>query len=175
MSRVKWKVMSFFKLLPSSPSIRQLNDIQWSWCYLNIMKDEEEEEKKWKERLTYQGFLANPQFTAEYLKSDNSYASSSSSSNNAQETVADDHFTNSDFEKELQAALHGEDIMEVPEPEGTRGNPVISSEDFISSLEQNIDKYETLQQQADLEVQAKLSGVNVEDLDLIQIDDDEEE
>ena len=48
MNRIKWKVMKCFQLLPSSKEVRRMNDVQWLWCYFNILKDEDDDEKRWK-------------------------------------------------------------------------------------------------------------------------------
>ena len=43
MSRMRWKVMKAFGLPPTSPLIKNMNDYQWSYCFLNLAKDIEEE------------------------------------------------------------------------------------------------------------------------------------
>ena len=180
MNRMKWKVMKAFNLLPFSPIVRKMNEIQWSWCYLNIIKDEEEEEKKWKDRLTYLGFLNNPQFTNEYLNTTNGFNNASSNSNSHYNDNSNgDEYKNTDFEKELFNALQNEQFIEIPEEGGMRGDPVISSDDFINMLDDNIDKFSELQQHIDLERQSRLNNnLNNDlnnDLDIIEVDDDDED
>ena len=44
MSRMRWKVMKAFGLPPTSPLIQKMNDFQWSYCFLNLAKDAEEDD-----------------------------------------------------------------------------------------------------------------------------------
>ena len=61
MNRMKWRVMKTFGLLPSSPMVKQMNDVQWMYCYLNIAKDMEEEDNLFRMRAKYQGIFINPE------------------------------------------------------------------------------------------------------------------
>ena len=63
----------------------------------------------------------------------------------------------------------------MPEEGGTRGDPIISSDDFINMVTQNIDKYADLQQQDYLMKHAQANGINMDDLDIIQVEDDNDE
>lgn len=45
-----------------------MNDAQWLWCYLNILKDEEEEEEKWKSRLDYLGWYIDEEKAISVMK-----------------------------------------------------------------------------------------------------------
>ena len=45
--------MKEFKLLPSSPDVKNMNDQQWIYCYMNIVKDLEEDEELFKMRAKY--------------------------------------------------------------------------------------------------------------------------
>ena len=146
-----------------------LNEIQWLWCYSNILKDEEEEEKQWKERITYAGFLNNPEFTAEYVKLDNNFGNNT----NVEYNNGQMQYNNTDFEEELKNALNNEQFMEMPEEGGMRGDPIISSDDFVNMVSQNIDKYKDLQQEDLLRKQAEMNNIN--DLDIIQVEEEIDE
>lgn len=176
MNRIKWKVMKCFQLLPSSKEVRRMNDIQWLWCYFNILKDEDDDEKRWKERITYAGFLNNPEFTSEYIKTDATFQHNSNSNSNIDYTENGQmQYNNTDFEEELTRALNNEQFIEMPEEGAVRGDPIISSDDFINMVTQNIDKYADLQQQDYLMKHAQANGINMNDLDIIQVEDDDDE
>ncbi len=53
--------MKEFKLLPSSPDVKNMNDQQWIYCYMNIVKDLEEDEELFKMRAKYMGLFVNPE------------------------------------------------------------------------------------------------------------------
>ena len=60
--------MKTLKILPSSKEAQEMNDAQWLWCYANIVKDEEEQEELWKERIKFNGLFINPDAVAEINK-----------------------------------------------------------------------------------------------------------
>ena len=139
--------MKTFGLLPSSPDIRDMNKAQLLFCYMNIVKDEEEQEEMWKSRLKYLGMLTNPHWTLkmEEFETGKNYSPSSNNTNQ--------QYVNSDFDKELQNALQDSNFFELPDENNTRGNANMSSDDFINLCMQGFAEDEE------------------EDLDIIEIDE----
>src|SRR3712207_9412590 len=84
--------------LPNDPLVKSLNYIQWNWCYLNIIKDKEEEEQLWKDRLNYMGLYINPDLVKELTKYDNI----NSGDTESEQPI----YSNDDFEKELREAMN---------------------------------------------------------------------
>lgn len=169
MNRMKWKVMKTYNLLPSSPKLREMNDAQWVWCYLNILEDQNEEEDLWKARLKYMGLFVNPEAVkemADFEQKENNpnYISIEKSFNENNDPV----YNNSTFEDEMKKAMEGEDFMELPD-QNIKGNPNMSSEEFMLSVIDNIDQFSAIQQQLELEKQAKEQGLDY-DLDVFEID-----
>jgi len=162
--------MRAFSILPSSPAIRDMNDAQWIYCYSNIMKDQDEEEKFWKARLKYMGLFISPKMVEELTKleakeDDQSYVSSDRSNNQSNSGV----YNNSEFEDELSKTLSGEQFMKLPDPDETIGDPNMSSDEFVGFFETNIDEFSDLQNKIDLENKIKQQELKY-DLDTIEID-----
>ena len=139
--------MKAFGKLPSSPDIRAMNDAQWLFCYFNIMKDEQEEEELWRSRAKYHGLFINPdavkslsKFEEERKNGNKSYFAKSNND--------DAVYVNDDFEKELAAAMKG-DFVELPDSTNVRGNPNMSSDEFLNMCIQN---EQQLRQDDDLDI-----------------------
>jgi hypothetical protein len=161
--------MKTYNLLPSSPKLRDMNDAQWVWCYLNILEDQKEEEDLWKARLKYMGLFVNPEAVTEMSKieqreNDPNYIPAAKSFNGNDDPV----YSSSTFEDEMRKAMQGEDFMELPDPD-VKGNPNMSSEEFTLSVMGNIDQFSAIQQQIELDKQAKEQGLDY-DLDVFEID-----
>lgn len=166
--------MKTFGLLPSSPAIKDMNDAQWIYCYLNMIEDQEEEEDLWKARLKYMGLFISPKMVEELTKLEakekgRKYTSNNYSSNDSNNDSNNAVYNNSEFEDELSKTLAGEQFMELPDMDEEVGNPNLSSDEFINFLENNIDQFSDLQQKIDLNKQIKEQESNY-DLDIIEID-----
>lgn len=145
--------MKTFKMLPSSTDIRAMNDVQWVFCYMNILKDEEEAEELWKSRAKYHGLFINPDAVKSMTKFEEERKNGLSSSDNHNKN--DNVYVNNDFERELQKAM-GEDFIEIPDETVVRGNPNMSSDDFINMCLENSEETN--------------SGYDNDDLDIIEVD-----
>lgn len=149
--------MKTFGKLPSSPDIRAMNDVQWVFCYMNILKDEQEEEELWKSRAKYHGLFINPEAVKSMAKFEEQKKNGNSTiTKNA--TKDDAVYVNDEFEKELQNAMN-DDFIEIPDSTDVRGNPHMSSDDFINQCLQDSNESENIQNDTD------------EDLDIIEIDE----
>lgn len=152
--------------LPNDPLVKSLNYIQWNWCYLNIIKDKEEEEQLWKDRLNYMGLYINPDLVKELTKYDNI----NSGDMESEQPI----YSNDDFEKELREAMNNggsesestkQQFMELPN--GHYGDSSMSSSEFVKFINSNIDSMEDLQQEID-----KQHGLQQdEDIDVIEINE----
>jgi hypothetical protein len=166
--------MKAFNLLPSSPILREMNEAQWIWCYLNLLEDQGEKEELWKARLKYMGLFVNPDAVKELSKleeKESNYKSPIRSTNNQNIQYDDDSvYTSSSFEQEIAQAMGGENFMELPDPDDVRGNPNMSSDDFLLSVMDNIDEFDAIQGKIELQKQ-ELDYDLDNDLDIIQIDE----
>lgn len=147
--------MRAFKLLPSSPDIKGMNDAQWLFCYFNILKDSEEEEDMWKARAKYHGMFINPEAVRKLDEIERGQYNNSSNNNISNSNVSTDKYVNDEFEKELQSAFANERFIELPQDTDTRGNANMSSEEFLSMC---------------LETYKETENEIEEDLDIIEIE-----
>lgn len=130
--------------LPTEERVMKMNDIQWLWYYFNLLKDDENDEKKWKSRLEYIGWFVNPELAKSVIERDLNNNEESSNINNQNNIHNDteqyngDIIFNDDFEKEFKEALKNEGISEdefVVLPDSTQaGNPNESKEDFLARV-----------------------------------------
>lgn len=136
--------MKTFGKLPSSPDIRAMNDAQWFFCYCNIMKDEQEEDELWRSRAKYHGLFINPEAVKNLAKFEDERKGNKSYSVESKKNEA--VYVNDDFEKELQAAMK-DDFIELPDSTDVRGNPNMSSDEFLNMCiknEQELSKIDDL-------------------------------
>lgn len=167
--------MKTLKILPSSTACKNMNDAQWLWCYSNIVQDEEEDEELWKMRLKYMGLFINPKAVYEMAKFEDKHNKTNhfnSRSNYSDDYRDEDIYVNDSFEEELQKAMNGNQFIEMPTEDDTRGDDNMSSDEFINQVKNNIDRFESIQRKIDDEIYAKRHGQQDVDLDLIEVDDD---
>lgn len=124
--------MKAFNLLPSSPSIREMNKAQLLFCYQNIVKDEEEQEELWKERMKFLAMFINPEMVLKFENGINNTVNSNSITHKDQQNV----YVNDSFEEELKKAMSNNEFFEMPNEDDTRGDANMSSEDFLDMCEQ---------------------------------------
>lgn len=123
-----------------------MSDLQWLWCYFNILEDEKEDELKWKSRLDYLGWWVNPQLAKSVMevekKKDNKNKNNSNNdeyneTDPSQEVVEGDTAVNSAFEDELRNALAEagieEEFTELPDSQNV-GDENESKDDFITRV-----------------------------------------
>ena len=67
LSRVYWKVLSKFNILPGEERAERLNDAQVLWCYLNIIEDEKEKQNKVYKQMKYLSWYIHPRM-AKWVK-----------------------------------------------------------------------------------------------------------
>jgi hypothetical protein len=170
MNRMKWKVMRAFGKLPSSPDIRDMNDAQWIYCYLNILEDQNEEESFWKARLKYMGLFISPKMVEELSKIEARENGQVYTPNNSNNNSDSNTYNNSEFEEELSRVLAGEQFMELPDSGETIGNPDMSLDEFVDFFKDSMEKFPEIQKQIDLNKIVKEQESN-DDLDIIEIDD----
>lgn len=96
--------MKATRMPPSDKRVSQMNDVQWLWSYLNIQKDEEEEEDVWTARLDFLAFFINPEAAKKVIEHRN-MIKGNKKSNFSQEAV----YANTEFEKEIIASRFGYD------------------------------------------------------------------
>jgi hypothetical protein len=131
--------------LPTEERVQKMNDQQWLWSYLNIIQDEEEEEKNWKHRLDYVGWFINEdkyKSVASILKESNNNGQKQLNDNEEEKHYDENPvIVNDSFEEELRRALNdnGENpgaFTELPDS-NLIGNPNESKNDFISRVLSN--------------------------------------
>lgn len=158
--------MKEFKLLPSSPDVKNMNDQQWIYCYMNIVKDLEEDEELFKMRAKYMGLFVNPEAVRKISQEEQKEKMRSKSYENFSEEnketiINNGGFVNDDFEREIREALGQDNFVAIPDDDDIRGDDTMSSDDFEKMCLQEFEKEEHMK--------------NIEDdLDEIFIEDDED-
>lgn len=158
--------MKEFKLLPSSPDVKNMNDQQWIYCYMNIVKDLEEDEELFKMRAKYMGLFVNPEAVRKISQEEQKEKMRSKSYENFSEEnketiINNGGFVNDDFEREIREALGQDSFVAIPDDDDIRGDDTMSSDDFEKMCLQEFEKEEHMK--------------NIEDdLDEIFIEDDED-
>ena len=166
--------MKSFGLLPSSPMVKEMTEIQWAYCYLNIAKDLEEEDNLFRMRAKYQGLFVNPDAVKKISEEEEKQKRHNACKNNGltqrQEEIIDSGGSiNLSFEEELQKALQGEQFMEIPIEGSVRGDSAMSSDDFLAQCMMDFEKEEKNKNQ-------NISNdYEEEDVDLIIVDDDDDD
>lgn len=134
--------------LPTEERVQKMSDLQWLWYYRNLVKDEEEHNKGWQDRLDYIGWWINPKMAEGVMNSrknkDNAtnkfdpkrdYEDQVKNAPIGQSIVHEhgDVVVNSSFEEELRRAMAetGEEPTVLPES-GAAGNVAESKDDFIA-------------------------------------------
>lgn len=164
--------MKSFGLLPSSPMVKEMTEIQWAYCYLNIAKDLEEEDNLFRMRAKYQGLFVNPDAVKKISEEEEKQKRHNACKNNGltqrQEEIIDSGGAiNLSFEEELQKALQGEQFMEIPIEGSVRGDSAMSSDDFLAQCMMDFEEEEENNKNQNISNEE-------EDVDLIIVDDDDD-
>lgn len=168
--------MKSFGLLPSSPMVKEMTEIQWAYCYLNIAKDLEEEDNLFRMRAKYQGLFVNPDAVKKISEEEEKQKRHNVCKNNGltqrQEEIIDSGGAiNLSFEEELQKALQGEQLMEIPIEGSVRGDSAMSSDDFLAQCMMDFEEEEKEKENKN----QNISSDEEEDVDLIIVDDDDDD
>lgn len=168
--------MKSFGLLPSSPMVKEMTEIQWAYCYLNIAKDLEEEDNLFRMRAKYQGLFVNPDAVKKISEEEEKQKRHNVCKNNGltqrQEEIIDSGGSiNLSFEEELQKALQGEQFMEIPIEGSVRGDSAMSSDDFLAQCMMDFEEEEKEKENKN----QNISSDEEEDVDLIIVDDDNDD
>ena len=168
--------MKSFGLLPSSPMVKEMTEIQWAYCYLNIAKDLEEEDNLFRMRAKYQGLFVNPDAVKKISEEEEKQKRHNVCKNNGltqrQEEIIDSGGSiNLSFEEELQKALQGEQFMEIPIEGSVRGDSAMSSDDFLAQCMMDFEEEEKEKENKN----QNISSDEEEDVDLIIVDDDDDD
>ena len=168
--------MKSFGLLPSSPMVKEMTEIQWAYCYLNIAKDLEEEDNLFRMRAKYQGLFVNPDAVKKISEEEEKQKRHNACKNNGltqrQEEIIDSGGAiNLSFEEELQKALQGEQLMEIPIEGSVRGDSAMSSDDFLAQCMMDFEEEEKEKENKN----QNISSDEEEDVDLIIVDDDNDD
>lgn len=168
-----------------------MSDLQWLWCYFNILEDEKEDEMKWKSRLDYLGWWVNPQLAKSVMEiekkkenknnNNNNYDNESDQIDPSQEVVEGDTAVNSAFEDELKRALAEagieEDFTELPDSQNV-GDANESKDDFIARVmatQQMFDVPENEMifdnQEKSIEQTVQELGLDMDDIDFFEFPD----
>lgn len=92
---------------PSDPRVRQMNDAQWLWCYMNEMEDRKDDERMWKTRLDYMGWYVDPERAKSVMEEDE--AREAEESNPNKKVIKEGVYSNDEFMLEAKAAELGYD------------------------------------------------------------------
>ena len=191
-SKIKFKVMSYFKKLPTDKEFYNLNDHQLMWLYENISNEEIEEEKKNKMKMDYLAYYINPEM-AQAVRDNEKNREMFTSENGDNITRVKEHdeqnpynpnevihygdtIVDDDFDKKIKMFVDKDEKFTVLDDDTHKGNATESKNDFLSRVigAQNIINEENDKIMKNLENDAKQAGVKPEDLDVIMVNDDEE-
>jgi len=128
--RIRYKVMRATSALPTEDRVKKMNDVQWIWYYLNIIKDEEELNIEDKSKLDYLTYFINPQMAESVMKNKGKEIEGKSEVNHTNTQY------NDLFDEELKKALSESGIsedsfVELPSSDAA-GDPYESEADFIT-------------------------------------------
>ena len=175
--------------LPSEQRAKDMNDVQWLWYYMNIMKDEEESHDKMENYMDYMGSWINPQLAKSVMEQKRKKQKQiSNSANNSANNINPDlnpeltyaeTAVSSDFDDEFKKALAGKngeiEITELPSSDAV-GNPNEDPEDFFAramNFEHLVDtdpfkkKEQTQKSFVDMIDPIALNNANIEDLNKV--------
>lgn len=162
--------MKAFGLPPTSPLIKNMNDFQWSWCFANIAKDIEEDDDLFRIRAKYQAIFINPEAVQKVNEEEMKQGKGGTMIiDKTKYNVPDDGTIDASdaFMAELEAALGGEQFMELPNENDIRGNANMSSEEFEAMCIAEFERTE-------MEMQG-CPSLPDDGLDYIFIEEDDEE
>jgi hypothetical protein len=157
-----------------------MSDLQWLWCYFNILEDDKEDELRWKSRLDYLGWWVNPQLAKSVMESENRNKEKSKSSfgeepnpvwnDNGEVMEEGEMSVSTSFEDELKKALADagikEDFTELPDSKSV-GDINESKDDFLTRVMANEGFIQNINQTTidSLDSIIDESGVNPDDID----------
>jgi len=143
---MRWSVATYFHKLPQDPEILNLSPLQLVYNYLNIQKDKEYEEDNIINRMNYIGLIINPERLQKVME-----LQKNKTINNNDDNIQyndDSLVVNDNFEKELQEAMKGNEMFEIPVENNVRGNPNLSRDEFLNKMNE-LDKFAELQEYDD--------------------------
>jgi len=167
--------------LPTESRIQKMNDQQWLWYYLNILKDSEEDEKVWKTRFDYLGWFINPKLAKSVMGFENNIDNDDIDSDNIGDiqVIQGDQVINSNFEDELRNALSSggiseDDFTELPSSTEI-GNPNETEKQFLSKVLALRDQVENDENKNDENIEQIIKdvGLDIDDIDFFEYPDDE--
>ena len=132
--RIRYKVMRATSALPTEDRVKKMNDVQWLWYYLNIIKDEDEVDIENKNKIEYLTYFINPQLAEGVAKNKDKETN---------KTRVNDSNTqyNDFFDEELKRALVesgiGEDMFTELPSSDMAGDPYESEDDFLARVMSN--------------------------------------
>jgi len=117
--------------LPTEDRVKKMNDVQWLWYYLNIVKDDEESDIGDKNKIEYLTYFINPEMAKGVAK--NKDKEINKTRVNEANTQYNDFF-DEELKKALMEANIGEDsFTELPGSDMT-GDPDESEDDFLARV-----------------------------------------
>ena len=133
--------------LPSEQRAKDMNDVQWLWYYMNIMKDEEETHDRFENYMDYMGSWFNPQLAKSVMEQKRKKKNKQKQYIQEETGInpeLDPNLTyaetavSSDFDDEFKRAIAGEngnvEVTELPSSDGV-GDPNEDPEDFLSRVQ----------------------------------------
>lgn len=167
--RIKFDVMYHVHALPTEQRVRDMNDYQWIWYWLNIQEQKKKHYKEVQDNIDYLSFFINPEI-AQSVRNQREGGSSTGGAhteknpyNPSQVTVYGNTTVDNDFDEKLKMFLKDGETFTDLKDERTPGNANESRDDFIARAMQ-MEKIVNEQNK-----QAQDAGVNPEDLDVIDV------
>lgn len=187
-SRVKFRVMKEFNILPTDKRYKELNEHQMLWLYENIMKDMQEEEERKKQRMDYLAFYINPELAQEVRNKEKEREGAKDGfgiSKPVEKMKAHDEATNDpniithygdttvdeDFDAKLKLFATDEELTELDD-DTHKGNSAETKDSFLSRVvgaQKEIQDANEKVLEKQVEEDAKKAGINPDDLDIIEV------
>ena len=116
--------------LPTEDRVKKMNDVQWYWYFLNILKDEEENDIVDKNKIEYLTYFINPDMAKGVAKSKDKDNKTRVNDANTQYN----NFFDEELKKALMEANISEDsFTELPSSDMV-GDPNESEDDFLTRV-----------------------------------------
>ena len=120
--------------LPTEDRVKKMNDVQWIWYYLNIVKDDEELGNEDRNKMDYLTWFINPQLAEGVIKNKEKGISGKTRVNDGNTQHND--FFDDEFKRALaESGMSEDDFTELPSSD-MAGDPNENEEDFMRRVEQ---------------------------------------
>jgi len=152
-SKIRFKVMSKFGVLPTEQRAKDMNEYQWMWLYQNIIEEERDYEEAMKARMDYLAFYINPEVAQKVREQEKAQKKSGKNDGiirtekhtevnpyNPNEIIEyGDTTVDDDFDTKLALFMTEDDKLTALDDDKNKGDASETKEDFLSRVFANQD------------------------------------